>query len=173
MRLTKDMKDIILKHCYHLLDEEFGCSTSEITNRLRDSVAKFVSSREDIQERKRIYDEYKEYVYTTERVNLIYQMDERNMNLDIPMMFKMAVKKDISSYADEVFKVYEEDLDGHSLSIMNEFRKRTVANSNMFSRLSNVLKRVTTSKQLLKEIPECSVFFDEEDQFYIPDFSKR
>lgn len=173
MRLTKDMRDIILKNCYHLLNGEFGYTTLEITNRLRDSVAKFVSSREDIQERKRIYDEYKEYVYSTDRINLIYHMNGRNQTLDIPMMFKMAVKKDISSYADEVFKVYEEDLDGHSLSIMNEFEKRTIANSNMSSRLSNVLNRVTTSKQLLKEIPECSVFFDEEDQFYIPDFSKR
>lgn len=173
MRLTKDMRDIILKHCYHLLDEEFGCTTLEINNRLRDSVAKFVSSREDIQERKRIYDEYKEYVYSTDRVNLIYQMNGRNKTLDIPMMFKMAVKKDISSYADEVFKVYKETLDTQSLRILIEVEKRTIANENMFSRLSNVLKRVTTSKQLLKEIPECSVFFDEEDQFYIPDFSKR
>lgn len=173
MRLTKDMRNIILNHCNNLLDEEFGCTTLEICNRLRDSVAKFVSSREDIQERKRIYDEYKEYVYSTDRVNLIYQMNGKNNTLDIPMMFKMAVKKDISSYADEVFKVYKETLDTQSLRILIEVEKRMIANDNMVSRLSNVLKRVTTSKQLLKEIPECSVFFDEEDQFYIPDFSKR
>lgn len=177
MKLTNEIKDRILGNSGHLLDEEYGRTFKEMKISLEKALARYVSDYREIQKRKELLEKYPDYMTPTSRAILLIPIEgnryDTEFRFDMGFEFAQKHKKDEWGCKEIPFCVTVAEIEGDARELAYLYKDRIEEETKLRMSLSDVLKRVTTSNQLLREEPRCSLFFDDEGQFYIPDFRMR
>lgn len=177
MKLTKEIKERILGNAGHLLDDEFGSTIKEIEMCLKKALARYVSDYREIQKRKEILEEYPDYVTPTSSAILLIPIEgdryDTEFKFDIGFKFAQKRKEYKWGYTDVPFYVTVAEIEGEAREVAYLYKDRIEQDRKVRTELKDILRRVTTSGQLIAEEPRCDIFFDDEGQFYIPKFGRR
>lgn len=172
MRLTNKIKDTILDNTAHLNDDIYGMTTKEMKRNAEMYMRAEVSLDSGIEEQTRMLEEHPDYCVPSNRVKVWFSDDESDWQY-------LAIER---SFAQK----QTTDRFGSNYSVHPEFRfsrfseavkkqiilytDRRQANSDMQSKVNDALYRCTTVKQLIAKCPEAAVFFDEDEEFRVPDW---
>lgn len=177
MKLTNEIKERILGNSSHLLDDDFGSTLNEIEMCLEKALARYVSDYREIQKRKEILEEYPDYVTPTSRGILLIPIEGNRYDTEFrfDMGFKFAQKRKECAwgYEEVLFRVTVAEIEGEAREVAYLYKDRIEQDAKLRTELKDILRRVTTSGQLIAEEPRCQIFFDDEGQFYIPKFDRR
>lgn len=177
MRLTEDMKNRIINNSSHLLDENYGATTDEMTKIFKESCAEYISKFDELKIRRKLLEQYHDFMLGTDTVEVRIKLDgdDYPVRYRIEIGYEFAVKYKRTKYSTERddFILNLENLEGNARDCGDFLKDRLESDREVTNNLKFIMKRITTSKQLLREEPRCSLFFDDEGQFYIPDFRMR
>lgn len=177
MKLSNEMKNRILSYSDYLLDEDFGWSFNNLKKELENALKRYVSAYESIQDRKKLLEKYPDYMTPTNEIILVIPV--KGNRCDVEFKFKLdfefaqSHRKGVWGYETNRFWITMTELEGEARKLADDYKERLEENKEIYNKLNSILNRVTTSNQLLKEFPICGIFFDDEGQFYIPDFKNR
>lgn len=177
MKLSKEIKDRILSYSDYLLDSDFGWPLNDLKNELEKVLKRYVSDYKVIQDRKKLLEKYREYMTPTKEIILVIPVEgsryDVQFKVELEFEFAESHRKGTWGYESNRFFVTMTELEGEVRQLADDYKERLEENIRMNTKLRSVLNRVTTSNQLLKEMPICGIFFDEEGQFYVPSFNKE
>lgn len=168
MRLTKDMRERILGNAKHLNDDVYGMSTAEMRRNADMYIKVEVSLDSEIEERTKMLEEYPDYCIPSNRVKVWLSENEGDWTyLAIDRAFAQKHDRDLCiEYPEFRFSRFSE----HVRKNIVIYTDRMKADNEMRNKVNDALGRCTTVKQLIAKCPETAAFFDEDDEFYIPDW---
>lgn len=174
MRLNDKIRTSIRANFASLLNEQYCATTDEMYEKMRKAISDELSKRDDFKERLNLLKRYPCYVEAEDRIDLIiFPKKPLGDKVAIRLDFKFARKfhmTDSQGYSIYWDTVSELELSKETGELIKAYTRRLEDNYLMRKRIDDVFYRVTTSKQLLREIPSLSVFFDEDGEFIVPDF---
>lgn len=177
MKLSKEIKERILSYSDYLLDRDFGWPLNDLKSELEKALKRYVSDYKVIQDRKKLLEKYREYMTPTKEIILVISVEgsryDVQFKVELDFEFAQSHRKGTWGYESNKFFVTMTELEDEVRQLADDYKERLEENIRMNTKLRSVLNRVTTSNQLLKEMPICDIFFDEEGQFYIPNFNKE
>lgn len=168
MRLTKDMRERILRNAKHLNDDVYGMSTAEMERNADIYMEAEVALDSEIEEQTRMLEEYPDYCTPSNRVKVWLSEDEKDWKyLRIGRAFAQKHDQDWRNKCPEFrFSRFSEHV-RKNIVIYTDRRK---ADNEMWNKVNDALSRCTTAKQLIAKCPETAAFFDEDEEFRIPDW---
>lgn len=177
MRLSEDIKQRIINNSSHILDESYGATTDEMVEIFKKSCAEYISSFDELKQRKKLLEKYADFMLGTNSVEVRIKLDEEDypVRYRIELGYEFAVRYQRTKYStDRVdFTLNLEQLEGNAFDCGDHLRDRLEDDRDIKNSLRFIMSRITTSKQLLNEEPRCTIFFDDEGQFYVPNFKLR
>lgn len=174
MKLKDNIRTSIKANSANLLNEQYCATTDEMYEKMRKAISDELKERDDFKERVNLLKKYPCYITAEDRIDLImFPKKPHGNKVAIRLDFKFAKKFHMTdSQGHNIYwdTVSELELSEETGELIRAYTRRLDNNYSMAKRIDDVIYRVTTSKQLLKEIPSLSVFFDEDGEFIVPDF---
>lgn len=177
MRLSEDIKNRIIANASHLLDENYGATTNEMTEIFKKSCADYISQFDELKSRAKLFEQYRDFMLGTDTVEVRIKLegDDYPIRYRIKIGYEFAIRYTRTKYSTDrsEFSINLDDLTGNAHDCGDILKDRLEADREISNNLRFIMKRITTSKQLLNEEPRCAIFFDDEGQFYVPNFKLR
>lgn len=174
MKLNERMRTSMRANAANLLNAKYCSTTDEMYEKMRKAISDELAERDDFKERVNLLKEYPCYVTPDNRVDVvIFPKEEISHKMTIRLDFKFAQKhytNTLGGYNIDWPSVSELELSEETGEHIRAYTRRLEDNHLMLKRIDDVYSRVTTLKQLLMEIPALGIFFDEDGDFFVPDF---
>lgn len=168
MRLTNKMKEIMLWNAKHLNDDVYGMTTREMEDNAYMYMKAEIPLDSEIEEQTRMLEEYPDYCTPSKMVKVWLSENENDWEyLEIERAFAQKHSDSRSMrYPEFRFSRFSEHVK-KNIIIYTDRRK---ADNEMWNKVNDALSRCTTVKQLIAKCPEAAAFFDEDEEFRVPDW---
>ena len=177
MRLSEDIKNRIIQNASHILDENYGATTNEMIDIFKKSCAEYISNFDELKSRAKLLEQYHDFMLGTNVVEVRIKLEGEDYpdRYRVEIGYEYAVRYTRTKYLTEKadFILNLDDLTGNARDCGDMLKDRLEADREIKKRLKFIMSRITTSKQLLREEPRCQIFFDDEGQFYVPNFKEK
>lgn len=177
MRLTEEIKNRIITNSSHILDETYGATTDRMTEIFKEACAKHIASLDELKSRAKLLEQYHDFMLGTDVVEVRIKLEGEDypVRYRVEIGYEYAVRYTRTKYSTERddFVLNLDKLTGNAHDCGDMLKDRLEADRDIKTSLKFIMSRITTSKQLLREEPRCAIFFDDEGQFYVPDFKEK
>lgn len=173
MRLTKDMREKMLRRAHRMNDSVFGHSQRWFLDRMMELAKAQVSLSADIEIQTEFLEKFPLYATPYNQVKIhISEDDNEGMRISLDKSFARKFTKEQFGQFGVTPEFEYAFFTGNTKEAMIAYSDRMKEDRRVTKELSDVLNRVTTVKQLLSEYPAAGLFFDEDEEFRIPSFQE-
>lgn len=169
MKLTKNMREKILKNAYRINDSVFGHSQRWFYDRMVELAKAQVSLSTEIETQIEFLERFPLYATPFNQVNIHISEDEDDtIRISLDKSFARKFYKERFGQCGATPEFEYAFFTGSTREAMIAYCDRKKEDRRVTKEIDGVLSRVTTVKQLLSEYPAAGYFFDEDEEFRIP-----
>ena len=173
MRLTKEMREKILKNAHHINDSVFGHSQRWFYDRMVELAKAQVSLSAEIETQTEFLERFPLYATPFNQVNIHISEDEDDtIRISLDKSFARKFHDDRFGRCGETPEFEYAFFTGSTREAMIAYCDRKMEDRRVAKEIDGVLRRITTVKQLLSEYPAAGYFFDEDEEFRIPSYQE-
>lgn len=173
MRLTKDMREKMLRRVHHMNDSIFGHTQRWFYDRMVELAKAQVSLSTEIETQTEFLERFPLYATPFNQVKIhISEDDNEGIRISLDKSFARKFSKEKFGMCGITPEFEYSFFTGEAREAMIKYCDRVREDKKVTKEISDILSRVTTMKQLITLYPPASIFFDEDGEFYIPAFQE-